>query len=306
MSRSFTKSINSTTSDYLTISKDPSASNQVTGVFWANECLRKIFKLRNWNFTRKKTTISTVASQQFYVLPGDIERLKEIKLVIGGTTYTPEEVSAPEIWQGLNITTYNGDVTQKWFFDAEDTKQLGLYPIPSSSGNTITVYYQYRIFDLGDTFNADYTTGTITGTNGTNTITGAGTAWTPGMVGQFIQPNNTGFWYEITGQTATTLTLRYNLTKTVTAGTAYTISECIPLPDGFEDLPLYYALYNYGASKENDKLYKMYKAEYEEGLKSLIARDERTARGELLKKDPLAVLQKSGVLDPNKYPSNIT
>lgn len=69
----------------------------------------------------------------------------------------------------------------------------------------------------------DYTTGTITGSAGSTSLTGNGTSWTssnPNMTNCYIQPANDTNWYEVsTVGGATSITLANPLTQAVTAGT---------------------------------------------------------------------------------------
>lgn len=70
---------------------------------------------------------------------------------------------------------------------------------------------------------ADYTTGTITGTAGSTSLTGLGTNWTsssPNMTNCYIQPANDTNWYEVSTVGGTTsITLGQPLAQAVTAGT---------------------------------------------------------------------------------------
>lgn len=69
----------------------------------------------------------------------------------------------------------------------------------------------------------DYTTGTITGTAGSTSITGSGTAWTSAFLNAYLQPANDTNWYEVqTVGGATAITLTKPLTAAITAGT-YTL-----------------------------------------------------------------------------------
>lgn len=70
---------------------------------------------------------------------------------------------------------------------------------------------------------ADYTTGTITGSAGSTSLTGSGTTWTssnPNMTNAYIQPANDTNWYQVsTVGGATSITLSTALTQAVSAGT---------------------------------------------------------------------------------------
>lgn len=87
----------------------------------------------------------------------------------------------------------------------------------------------------------DYTTGTISGTSGTAVVTGVGTAWTStdanGNTVANVYPNDRLVvgTQEIpikSVDSATQVTLHYNLASTVTAGTSYRILRYTPAPTG--------------------------------------------------------------------------
>lgn len=71
----------------------------------------------------------------------------------------------------------------------------------------------------------DYTTGTVSVTDGATTVTGSGTTFTAGMIGRFIQLQGANDWYEITavgGATSLTIALAYQPSSAgtnLTAGT---------------------------------------------------------------------------------------
>lgn len=73
---------------------------------------------------------------------------------------------------------------------------------------------------------ADYTTGTITGSAGSTSLTGSGTTWTssnPNMTNAYIQPANDTNWYQVSAVGSTTsITLTNALTQAISAGT-YTL-----------------------------------------------------------------------------------
>jgi hypothetical protein len=123
---------------------------------------------------------------------------------------------------------------------------VGIFPIPSSTGNLITLNYKTRIPDLNQ---ADYTTGTVGITTNTTIVTGALTVWTKSMLpGGWIRinpdatdaKNGDNQWYEIDSITdGTHLVLKNPYTGTTVAGGTYTIGQAPLLPEDYQDLPLY-------------------------------------------------------------------
>lgn len=70
----------------------------------------------------------------------------------------------------------------------------------------------------------NYTTGTVTVTNGSYVVTGSGTAWTSTMEGRFFKPQGSGNWYRISKvQSATQLTLLSPYLDSTLSGQTYSI-----------------------------------------------------------------------------------
>lgn len=122
-------------------------------------------------FNETSTTFPTVSQQQFYNLPSDYSKLKTITITIGSLKWTPIEIETRREWDILNTMPYYADIPNNYFIYGN---KIGIFPIPSTSGNTITFNYKKRIPDLSF---ADYTTGTLSATNNSFTITGSGTSW---------------------------------------------------------------------------------------------------------------------------------
>jgi len=230
----------------------------------ANDDYRHLCALMDWPFLERVRTLSTTASTQNTVLPYDCDLVREISVIPNGSTirYTPKEVPNARYWDELNLRSYVSDIPEFYFVR---NGQLGLWPVPAQTGNTIYVSQKCRVIDLSV---ADYSTGTITtATNGGTTIVGSGTSWNASMVGRYINITYSnaanvgdGMWYEIAGVTnSTTLTLvRAYGGLTISAGSAaYTIGQMPLLPESFHDLPWVYAAGSYWA-KESDKRAQTY------------------------------------------------
>lgn len=241
-----------------------------------NDSVRAICSLRPWHFLQKSSTISTVASTQFYDLPAEYSRLIHVSVIQGTTTWNPVEIESREEWDRINqVTSYTSDFPQYYHIF---NKRIGFWPKPTTAvANAITIYYRKTIADMSV---ADYSTGTVDIiTNASTTVTGASTVWASPMAGRFLRvtPTNVaatagdGFWYEVSSVTSSTvlvLTRNYAGTSLTTgAAAAYTIGQMSPLPDAFQDLPLHRALMIYFTSVEPEATRAgMYKTMYEEGL----------------------------------------
>lgn len=148
-------------------------------------------------------------------------------------------------------------------------------------GNTISFNYQRRVNDL---MFSDYSTGTVTATNDSFTITGAGgTSWlttfspTAGNVMNYnlwirvTAPSGDGVWYQIESiDSATQLTLVQPYQGNTIAGATYTIGQMPLLLEDFQDLLVYRPLMIYFSSIQKDpQKAEAYKALYDEGIKSM-------------------------------------
>jgi hypothetical protein len=275
---------------FTDLTQNTSATNITRGLFLINQGLRGLTTKFYLNEVSQDIPGGTVANQVFYNLPYNIKELTNFYITIGNLRYSPTESPTTEFWDDLQFAQYSSNVPQYYFVF---NKQIGIFPTPSSNGNELTVRYKHRLRDLSQ---ADYTTGTISVTTLTNTMTGSGTSWTNDMADRWIQipatsSNTTSGddnWYQIFSvQSSTALTL-YNQYQgnTVTGGT-YTIGEMPILPEDYQIAGLYYALWVYYTSivpnLEQGKVYKdLYDFEYEKldaefGNKSTkvgIARDD--------------------------------
>jgi len=216
---------------------------------------KRILSSRDWPFLWRQYTKTTVTGQQAYILPAYTQKPQGIYVTVSNRRYIPEEVSSREEWDELNQVVVTSDsVTHYFSYDG----RIELYPVPATTGNTITFNARRIVRDLSA---SDYVTGTITtvATVGTTTtITGSGVTWGTGMIGRYIRIDQSNaanwgdnYWYEIaTVPTTSTLTLVRTYGGTaITAGSAtYTIGEVSLIPEPHDMLPVYEALKIYFTS----------------------------------------------------------
>jgi len=295
------KSFNQTVSDFQTLSGDNSTDTQTLGKSLINTCIKRVLARADWTFNKDSKTYTSVASQQDYDPPYNAARLEGVSVYVGGVWYAPQEVRSGEAWRKLNAVTVTSDIPNYWYV-SNRTKKWSLFPIPSSSGNTMVLKFLKKIRDYSA---ADYTTGTITTTANSTAIVGDTTVWTKRMIGRYIQITSADtiigdYWFEITDVIdATHLTVR-ELVPVAVTGASYTIAEMIPLPDGFEDIPLWYALDLYYQMREAPVLAREYERMWKESLEELEGRDARSS---------VDILKKQGKLyptNPNENPWAIT
>jgi len=255
---------------YATLTNNNDSANLVLGDELINDSLRRVYSERDWDFLQKSGTASTVAGTQFYTLPYDYDELIDVTITIGTTKYVPIECPNQTFWDYLNrSTTFQSDFPEYYYIF---NGQIGFYPTPSgSNSNAITYNYRRKVVDLSI---ADFTTGTVSATNGSTTITNSGSNWTAPMAGRFIKltPTNTaastgdGVWYEVASvSSATVLLLVKPYNGTTTAGAAYTLSQVPILPESYQDMPVYDAASTYFSSINPNRMQaELYakKAEY--------------------------------------------
>lgn len=124
------------------------------------------------------TTITTVGVQN-YPLPANISKIKDFTVSVGQLVYTPNEVKTRYDWDQLNALPYTSDIPNNYYiYGSNDGPTLGIWPIPSSTGNIVTFNYKTRIPDLNY---FDFSVGFIAtngATKGSTAVTGSGTNWT--------------------------------------------------------------------------------------------------------------------------------
>ena len=285
------KTFNTLLSNYKTISRDSSSGNETLGKTLINDSIREILAMEDWTFNRGTDTQDTVANTQYYDLAYNCWRLRKITVNVSDTIYTPAEVKDEVSWSILNRVSTSSDIPT-YYFVKPSTNEFGLYPTSSTAGYTITQTFQKKVKDLGV---SDYTTGTVTATNGSTAIVGSGTTFTAAMVGEYIKV--TDYWYKIESFTDIThITIDRNFGETTVSGSTFTISELIPLPDGFENMPLWKALGVYFDSRENTAQANNYDKKYETALSNLYKRDSKTSGDILTQSNPVTV-------DINNWPT---
>jgi hypothetical protein len=242
---------------YGSLTKNTSAANLTLGDQFANDDYRRICGLRDWPFLERLRTLITIASTQSYYLPYDVDQVREVSVTVSTKRYVPHQSPNKEHWDMLNLSQFTSDIPEWWFIEAG---QIYLWPRPASSGNTIRITAKVRVIDLSI---ADFTTGTIVSiANGATTVTGSGTSWTAGMVGQWIRITNTaggagdGVWYEISAITDSThleLVRMYGGTTIATGSATYTMGQMPLLPENYHDVPWEAAAAIYWGKEDDSK-----------------------------------------------------
>ncbi len=247
----------------------------------ANDAYRHLCALKEWDFLQQPRTITTVASQQFYPTPYDCSKVNEISVLVNTITYTPKLSPSPEHWDQLNLSQFTSDIPEWYIVRGKiggQGGQIGLWPKPASSGNTIQIQQKCRVIDLSIPDNTSITVDNIAALGTTLTLSSA--AATAGMSGLWINITpgpaanlGDGIWYLITGvPTTSTLTLAtgYGGTALTTAAAApCTIGQMPILPEEFHDTPWKRAAQSYW-EKETDERSEQFKASADKDESDLI------------------------------------
>lgn len=253
-------------------------------------------------------TTPTVNGQQFYNLPPQVKKLINVTINVGNVLWQPTETTSRSYWDYLNTINYQNNFPSKFYVY---NGQLGVWPIPSSSGNTITMNYKTRIADLSmpDVTNVTVS-GTVSVVNGTTTLIAGTNTFVNWMAGNYVRiphsstnaTNGDNQWYQIQSVSSGTTAILANpyTGATVTNGN-FTIGEVPILPEDYQDLPLYRVGYIYYTTRFPDPTKsQLYQSLWTTGEKAL---DE-----EFLSKTTSVVVGNSDqpMINPNLFQSSIT
>lgn len=270
------KSYSTLLSLYGTMTNNIQTDNLNFGAEMMNDGYRLVLGMMEWPFLERTLTLTTQSAVQYYTAPAYLSKPASVTITVGNQTYTPNESPSRQFWDRLNIVNnITSDYPEYWYYF---NGQIGIYPIPASSGNTITITSKVSVKDL--TF-ADYTTGSITTvTNGTISVVGSGTGWTQPMTARFIKidqtnSNNSGddFWYTIGSVVSAT---QLNLERayggsSITAGSvAYVIGQVPLFPENYQMLPVWYAVAEYWDQNEDTGRAEVYRKKYNDKLTEMI------------------------------------
>lgn len=180
--------------------------------------------------SQQPSTTSTVASQQYYSYPQGTSRIEACVVTIGSVQYPLTTIYSQKQWDTLNAIQIQPTAIPQFIFPRRD--DFGIWPIPQAV-YTMTFNRHIRLRNLS---NEDYSTGTVTMTNGSTTVTGSGTTFTKTMEGRFIvitsDADGYGYWYRIGTYTSGTVLVLESAWEGDTAGTlSYKICETPEIPE---------------------------------------------------------------------------
>lgn len=227
--------------------------------------------------TTATTAITTVGLRD-YPIPANVSKIKSFTVQVGQLQYQPKPVQTLAEWNVINTLPYTSDIPN-YFFPWNGT--VGIFPIPSTTGNPVNLGYKTRVPDL--TF-ADYSTGNVTAMAvGGYSVTGATTAWNStggyplntditflNLNLRVDPPYGDGLWYPIQSfqsDTALTLALPVVNAPNITAASTYTIAQLPILQEDFQDMLVWGSLMTYFSTIVKDpQKYQEYEREYNRRL----------------------------------------
>lgn len=271
-----------TSGTYMTAFSDGSTksvifTNGSTAISWTGGLSNNVL---NQVFTSVILTGSnpSIGGVQFYPMPPNYSKLKDITITVGNLKWTLEEVRTREEWDNINVFPYYASIPSKFFIYPGGDKggQIGIWPIPSTTGNVITFNYKFRVPDL---YLPDYDTGTVTVQNGSTAVTLAGGTW-PQTTNrqlesrwiQFSGGAGDNLWYQVQSvNSGTSLTLYQPYQGTgMTNNAIYTLGQMPLIAEDFQDMIIWKALQHYYTSiVDNPKKVEEYEAVYDMKLEML-------------------------------------
>jgi len=252
-------------------------------------------EVRLANFTNEAPTLTwqvplqfsvtnqiSVGGQQFYALPPNYSKMKNVTITQGNLQWPMQEMLTRQEWDRLNVFPYYANIPVYFYIypGGDHGGQVGIWPIPSTTNNVMNFSYKYRVPDLSIADVNDHTVSITTKTVG---VTGSSTAFTPTnniqLESRWIQftpsttasTNGDNLWYQVSNITSgTALTLYQPYQGTTLSGASYTLGQMPLLSEDFQDLLVYRPLMIYFSSinKDADKA-SQFKDLYEEKLKQL-------------------------------------
>jgi len=265
---------------YQALTNDTSTENQANGAVWMNQAYRQICAVRPWYWLEQSATSATVANQQFYDLPYDYDKLISVYQTVGSYKYVPRELVGQDDWNRLNQQQAYQSNYPVWYHIFNG--QVGFWPTPSTTGQSITFQYRRNVVDLSID---NYATGTVA-TAGTTAIVGTGTSWNSSMVGKYlvVTPSATaatagdGYAYKIASVTDTThLTLAIAYAGANVTGASYSIGQAPAIPEAFQDMIAYKAAQQYYLTRNPDpQRVQNFKMMYDEKWDGLVQDSKKT------------------------------
>ncbi len=210
--------------------------------------------------TTKSYAITTSANQQVYPFPPGLVQIEGGYITVGSVNFPLRPIDALYNWEQLNAIMIQASALPQFYFVKQDSFEI--WPVPQAT-YTGKIYYRFRDRNLSI---ADFTSGTITLTSGSNIVSIAGSTFTSAMVGRWLTVTDTtvpgqGYWYRIIGYTDSThITLGANDGVTATpwnnatvSPASYRIGETPEMPEEMHVILAWGTAADYYGSMQKDK-----------------------------------------------------
>ncbi len=252
---------------YQQITQDYSAAGLVIAKRDINEGGAMFLNRLGRKFNKEYLTTSLVANQQYYQMSNGTLRISEIRCLNGTNYYTPELVTSEEMWNDINAISTTGNYPIYYYI--RGFNEIGLYPIPSTAvANGMIVSHEPQHVDLTQD---DYTTGSVTVSNASVTVTHSATGFTQSMVGRWLQvtDGSDGKWYRIASFTSTSVISLENYYEGISgSGRSFRIGEVMKIPNAYQDAPVYYACDRFYQTQNDQKTAQSYQIRFDQKVKS--------------------------------------
>jgi hypothetical protein len=252
---------------YQQITQDYTAAGLIIAKRDINEGGAMFLNRLGRKFNKEYLTANLVLNQQYYQMSSSTLRISEIRVLNGTNYYTPDLVASEEEWNDLNAVTITGSIPSHYYI--RGFNEIGLYPIPSASVTSgLLVSHEPQHVDLTQD---DYTTGTVTVTNGSVTLTHSATGFTPQMAGRWLQitDGTDGRWYRIASYTSSSVLSLENYYEGISgSGRTFRIGEIMKIPNAYQDAPVYYACERFYMTQNDQRTAPVFAQRFEAKVKS--------------------------------------
>lgn len=248
---------------YTDKTNDTGTNNVNRSIRGMNQKQKMICNKKNFWWTKKTFTLTTVAGQKGYQLPVRVAKYDSGWVAVNNYKYPLVEIDSQQEWDRLNAgfsDTYTSDVARYVHFQEG---QIQIFPKPATSSNTITIVVDVRPFNM---LLQDYTTGTVAVTNASPTVTLTTGSFTTAKVKAgcahiFIDGVSLDQPYQILSvDSATQVTLVKNYEGATASGLTYRVGDCPLIHEDYQDvLWAWEALEYWGLKKADNKQYASFK-----------------------------------------------
>ena len=194
-------------------------------------------------FNRHTLLANIVADQQDYQLSESVLRPSEFVYDDGSQSIPLIPVHDETSWNHMNQNTISGTPSHCF---VKGFDQVSLYPIPSASvTDGLKIVFEPKHIKINVD---DYTTGSVTVTEESRTITHSGTGFSSDMIGRVftVEDGTDGRLYRISAFVSSSqLTLENYYEGTTGGAKTFRIGQVMDIPEEYHEAPVDYAMQRY-------------------------------------------------------------